>query len=341
MRNLGKTALRVTEIGFGGAPLGNLFAIVTEPDAQASLATAWDNGCRYFDTSPYYGYGLSERRVGDALREKPRDQYVLSTKVGRLITPGLHTRGSGTAFETPMPFGAKFDYGYDATMRSIADSLQRLGLDRIDVALIHDIARDYHGDDYPRHLRGAMEGGYRALVELKAAGQIGAIGLGVNEVAACEEAMGHGDFDCFLLGGRYTLLEQAPVDRFFPACQKKNISIIVGGPFNSGLLARLGRSDATYNYVAVPPDIAKRAAALHETCARHGVPLPAAALQFPLAHPVVAAIIPGARNRAEVASHWQWARLKIPAALWDDLRERGLLHPDAPVPQGPILQAQS
>ncbi len=337
MRNLGKTALRVTEIGFGGAPLGNLFAVVTEPDAQASLATAWDNGCRYFDTSPYYGYGLSERRVGDALRQKPRDQYVLSTKVGRLITPGLHTRGSGTAFETPMPFGAKFDYGYDATMRSIEDSLQRLGLDRIDVALVHDIARDYHGDDYPRHLRDAMEGGYRALVELKAAGQIGAIGLGVNEVAACEEAMGHGDFDCFLLAGRYTLLEQAPLDRFFPACQKKSISIIVGGPFNSGVLARVGRPDATYNYGAVPPEIAKRAASLLEVCNRHNVPLPAAALQFPLGHPVVAAVIPGARNSAEVASHWQWARLKIPAALWDDLRERGLLHSQAPVPLGPIL----
>jgi len=337
LRKLGTTSLQVTEIGFGGAPLGNLFEVVTEPDAQGSLTTAWDNGCRYFDTSPYYGYGLSERRVGDALRQKPRDEYVLSTKVGRLITPGLHSRGPGTAFQTPMPFGSKFDYGYDATMRSIEDSFQRLGLDCIDVALIHDVARDHHGDDFPRQLRIAMEGGYRALAELKAAGQIGAIGLGVNEVEACEAAMGHGDFDCFLLAGRYTLLEQAPLDRFFPACQKKNISIIIGGPFNSGILARVGEPGATYNYVAAPPEIAKRAAALHEVCARHNVPLPAAALQFPLAHPVVAAVIPGARNAAEVASHWQWARLKIPAALWDDMREHGLLHSRAPVPQGPVL----
>jgi D-threo-aldose 1-dehydrogenase len=337
LRNLGKTALRVTELGFGGAPLGNLFAVVTEPNAQAGLKAAWDNGCRFFDTAPYYGYGLSERRVGDALREKKRDQYVLSTKIGRLITPGLHTRGEGTAFETPMPFGAKYDYGYDATKRSLEDSLQRLGLDRIDVALIHDIGREQHGDDHPRHMCDAMEGGYRALAELKKSGQIGAIGLGVNEVAVCEEAMGHGDFDCFLLAGRYTLLEQAPLDRFFPACQKRNISIIVGGPFNSGLLARVGQPDATYNYGAVPDEVARRAAALHEVCARHNVPLPAAAIQFPLAHPVVAAVIPGARNAAEVASHWQWVKQKIPAALWDDLRASALLHREAPVPKGSVL----
>ncbi|WP_119301091.1 aldo/keto reductase [Dongia deserti] len=337
MRNLGKTPLRVTEIGFGGAPLGNLFAVVTDTEAQASLATAWENGCRFFDTAPLYGYGLSERRVGDALREKPRDRYVLSSKVGRLLRPGTLGRGDGTDFKSPMPFYAEFDYSYDATMRSIEDSLQRLGLDRIDVALIHDVGRDWHGDQQPAMFRQAMSGAAKALAELRAAGRIGAIGLGVNESDVCEEALEHGDFDCFLLAGRYTLLEQAPLDRLFPACQKRNVSIIIGGPFNSGLLARVGQPDATYNYGAVPPEIAQRAAALHEVCGRHGVPLPAAALQFPLAHPVVASVIPGARNTAEVASHWQWARLRLPAALWEDLRERGLLHPEAPVPQGPVL----
>ena len=336
MRNLGKTALRVTEIGFGGAPLGNLFAIVTEPDAQASLVTAWDNGCRFFDTSPLYGYGLSERRIGDALREKPRDQYVLSTKVGRLLRTGAG-RDSVADFRSPMPFHGEFDYSYDATMRSIEDSLQRLGLDRIDVALIHDIGRDWHGDRQPEMFRSAMKGSAKALAELRAAGQVGAIGIGVNETDVCESALQEADFDCFLLAGRYTLLEQEPLERLFPACRKRNVSIINGGAFNSGLLARLGRPDATYNYGAVPPEIAKRAAALHEVCARHNVPLPAAALQFPLAHPVVATVIPGARNAAEVASHWQWARLKIPAALWDDLRAHGLLHAEAPVPQGPVL----
>ena len=337
MRNLGKTALRVTEIGFGGAPLGNLFAVVTEPDAQASLKTAWDSGCRLFDTAPLYGYGLSERRFGDALREKARDQYVLSTKVGRLLRPGTVGRGDGTDFHSPMPFYAEFDYSYDATMRSLEDSLQRLGLERIDVALIHDIGRDWHGDRQPEMFRKAMSGSAKALAELKAAGRIGAIGIGVNEVEVCEEALQAADFDCFLLAGRYTLLEQGPLDRLFPACQKRNVSLIIGGAFNSGLLARVGQPDATYNYGAVPPEIAQRAAALHEVCARHNVPLPAAALQFPLGHPAVASVIPGARNAAEVASHWQWARMKIPAALWDDLRAHGLLHPEAPVPQGPIL----
>lgn len=337
LRTLGKTGVKVTEIGFGGAPLGNLFTAVTERDAQECLNAAWDNGCRFFDTSPYYGYGLSERRVGDALREKPRDQYVLSTKVGRIITPGLHTRGPGTGFATPMPFGSRFDYGYDGTRRSLEDSLQRLGLDRIDVALIHDLGRDYHGDEYPRYFREAMEGGYRALIELKEAGNIAAIGLGVNGADACENAMRHGDFDCFLLAGRYTLLEQAPLDNLLPACQQRHISIIIGGPFNSGLLARFGRADATYDYGAVPPDVAQRTQALAEACAHHGVSLAAAALQFPLAHPAVAAIIPGARNKAEVDSHWQMVKQKLPKALWDDLRAKGLLHKDAPVPQGPIL----
>lgn len=337
MRNLGKTSLRVTEIGFGGAPLGNLFATVTETEAEASLAAAWHNGCRLFDTAPFYGYGLSERRVGDALRDRPRDQYVLSTKVGRLLRPGPQGRGGGTDFKSPMPFHAEFDYSHDATMRSFEDSLQRLGLDRIDVALIHDIGRDWHGDRQPAIVRQAMSGAAKALAELKAAGRIGAIGIGVNEAEVCEEALEQGDFDCFLLAGRYTLLEQAPLDRLFPACRKRNVSIIIGGPFNSGLLARVGQPDATYNYGAVPPEIAQRAAALHAVCSRHGVPLPAAALQFPLAHPVVASVIPGARNAAEVASHWQWARLKIPAALWEDLQAQGLLHPEAPVPQGPVL----
>ena len=337
LRTLGKTSLPVTEIGFGGAPLGNLFAVVTEQDAQASLAAAWQNGCRFFDTAPFYGYGLSERRFGDALREKPRADFRLSTKVGRLIRPGTTEKGPGTDFRSPMPFFAEFDYSYDATMRSFEDSLQRLGLDRIDVALIHDIGRDWHGDNQPEVFRNAMKGSAKALAELKAAGTVGAIGIGVNDADVCEQALQAADFDCFLLAGRYTLLEQGPLDRLFPACQKRNVSIIVGGAFNSGLLARLGQPDATYNYGEVPPEIAKRAAALHEVCAHHNVPLPAAALQFPLGHPVVASVIPGARNAAEVASHWQWARLKIPAALWEDLRAKGLLHADAPVPKGPVL----
>lgn len=332
MRQIGKTKLRVTELGFGSAPLGNLLAVVAESDARAALACAWDNGCRLFDVAPFYGYGLAEQRLGDHLRDRPRDQFVLSTKVGRLLKPGAHLRTS-PHYQSPLPFHDVFDYSYDAVMRSLESSLQRLGLDRIDIVLFHDLGRAQHGERHPELMRQAMEGGYRALAELKSAGQIGAIGLGVNEIAVCEEAMGNGDFDCFLLAGRYTLLEQAPLDRLFPACQAKGISIIVGGAFNSGLLARMGRPDATYNYGSVPAEIAHRANALLAVCNRHGVPLPAAALQFPLAHPVVAALVAGARTEAEVASQYEWARVKIPAALWGDLRAAGLLHANAPVPQ--------
>ncbi len=222
---------------------------------------------------------------------------MLSTKVGRLLRPGMG-RDSVADFKSPMPFHAEFDYSYDATMRTFEDSLQRLGLDRIDVALIHDVGRDWHGDRQPEMFRKAMDGSAKALMALKAAGTVGAIGVGLNEADVCEDALNAADFDCFLLAGRYTLLEQGPLDGLFPACQKRNVSIIAGGAFNSGLLARLGQPDATYNYGAVPPEIAKRATALHEVCAHHNVPLPAAALQFPLGHPVVPTVIPGARNAA-------------------------------------------
>jgi D-threo-aldose 1-dehydrogenase len=332
LRQIGKTDLYATQLGFGSAPLGNLLAVVAEADARGAVVRAWENGCRLFDTAPFYGYGLAERRLGDVLREHPRDAFVLSTKVGRLLKPGAHLRAS-EHYQSPLPFHDVFDYSYDAVMRSIECSLQRLGLERIDIALFHDLGRVQHGERHPEFMRQAMDGGYRALAELKAAGQIAAIGLGVNEVAVCEEAMGHADFDCFLLAGRYTLLEQAPLDRLLPACQAKGISILIGGAFNSGLLARMGRPDATYNYGAVPPEVAHRANALLTVCNRHGVPLPAAALQFPLAHPAVASVVAGARTRAEVDAQYDWMRLKIPAALWDDLRAAGLLHADAPVPE--------
>jgi D-threo-aldose 1-dehydrogenase len=331
-REIGRTGLHVTPLGFGGAPLGNLFAPVAEPDARTSLDTAWSKGCRYFDTAPYYGLGLSERRVGDALREHKRDDFVLSTKVGRLIQRGAKADPIASQFHSPMPFHVVFDYSYDGVMRSVEGSYQRLGLDRVDILLLHDLGEAEHGKELPRIFKGAMEGGYRALEELKRAGQIRAIGMGVNEVAICEEAMRHGDFDCFLLAGRYTLLEQGGQDELFPACRRKGVSIILGGPFNSGILVRAGRADATYNYAAVPPEIRTRVEKLLEVCRAHDVSLPAAALQFPLANPVVASVIPGARTPAESASHWEMLGAKIPAAFWAELRERKLLHPGVPVP---------
>jgi D-threo-aldose 1-dehydrogenase len=333
-RRIGKTPLRVGPVGFGAAPLGNLLAPVSDSDAAAALAAAWSNGCRYFDTAPFYGYGLSERRVGDGLRERARDEFLLSTKVGRLIRPGEHESKKSEGFHSPLPFRAVYDYSYDGVMRSLEDSYQRLGLDRIDLALMHDVGRLTHGECHAEVMRIAMSGGYRALEELRRNGQVAAIGLGVNEIAVCQEAMASADFDCFLLAGRYTLMEQEPLNELFPACQAKGISIIVGGPFNSGVLVRAEGPDATYNYVAASEAIRQRVRKLSQICASHGVLLPAAALQFCLAHPVVASVIPGARNAAETASHWQMLRARIPAALWAELRAVGLLHPAAPTPPG-------
>jgi D-threo-aldose 1-dehydrogenase len=331
-RAIGKTKLSVTALGFGAAPLGNLYEPVSDAAAKGAIDAAWASGRRLFDTAPFYGYGLSERRIGDALREQPRDQFVLSTKVGRLIRRGWHESKAQEMFRSPMPFHARFDYSYDGVMRSIEDSYQRLGLDSIDIALIHDIGRTTHGDDHDAMMKVAMEGGYRALDELRRNGQILAIGLGINEVDVCLQAMLHGDFDCFLLAGRYTLLEQAALDDLLPACAAKNISVIVGGPFNSGILARADAVDATYNYEVAPPAIRDRVRRLVEICQAHHVSLPAAALQFTLAHPMVASVIPGARSESEVASHHDMLAARIPAGFWLELRSAGLLHAAAPVP---------
>ena len=327
MRRIGKTKLQVTELGLGSAPLGNLLGIVSDADARAAVTCAWDNGCRLFDTAPFYGYGLAERRLGDVLREHPRGEFVLSTKVGRLLKPGAHLRTSGH-YQSPLPFHDVFDYSYDAVMRSIELSLQRLGLERIDIALFHDLGRVQHGDHHAGFMRQAMEGGYRALEELRGGGAVCAIGIGVNEREVLLEAMEWGQWDAFLLAGRYTLLEQAPLDDLLPKCAAAGTSIVVGGPLNSGILA--GRD--TWNYNLAPPEVVERVKAIGAICDAHRVPLPAAALQFPLAHPAVAAIIPGPRNADEFRANLGLLRHPIPPALWTDLKQAGLLHPDAPVP---------
>ena len=334
-RTLGTTNVEVTTLGFGGAPLGNLFWPVSEQDAQDVLAAAWAAGCRLFDTAPYYGYGLSERRFGDFLRKQPRNEFTLSTKVGRLLRPGYHPRKEREGFVDTLPFWADFDYSYDAVMRSIEDSYQRLGMDRIDIALMHDIGRVTHGDEaHPALMKTAMESGYKALDELRASGVIKAIGLGVNEWEVCQEALQHADLDCFLLAGRYTLLEQTSLDRFLPECERRKVSIIIGGPFNSGVLARGLDEKATYNYGAIPESVRVKVTQLQAVCQEFQVPMAAAALQFPLAHPAIASIIPGARSRAELEANINLLQAPIPETFWQALRERGLLHSKAPTPVG-------
>jgi D-threo-aldose 1-dehydrogenase len=327
-RRIGRTSVEVTELGLGCATLGGSRIAVSRQQAEAIVGAAWAAGVSYIDAAPYYGVGQAERCVGDAMRWVPRDEWVLSTKVGRLLRP-RRTAVEDTDRRDPLPFDPVYDYSYDGVMRSFEDSLQRLGLARIDILYVHDIGAMQHGREaHPGLMRALRDGGYRALEELRAAGTVRAIGIGVNEREVLLEALEWGEWDAFLLAGRYTLLEQAPLDDLLPKCEKAGTSIVVGGPLNSGILA--GRD--TWNYKAAPREIVARVNAIEAVCERHRVPLAAAALQFPLAHPAVAAIIPGPRNVEEFHTNVRLLRHPIPAALWADLRAAGLLHPHAPTP---------
>ena len=326
-RRIGHTALEVTVLGLGTATLGGARIPVTRKTAEAIVGAAWTAGVRYVDTAPFYGVGQAERAVGNALREQPRDDWVLSTKVGRLLRP-MPQPPATLERRHPLPFDVVYDYSHDGIMRSFEDSLQRLGLARIDILYVHDIGAYQHGAAAPQHTQSLRDSGYRALESLKRSGAVGAIGIGVNEREVLLEAMEWGDWDAFLLAGRYTLLEQAPLDDLLPKCLARGVSIVLGGPFNSGILA--GRD--TWNYNIAPPEIAAKAKAIGAVCERHGVPLPAAALQFPLAHPAVAAVIPGPRDVAEFEANLKLLEHPIPPALWADLRAEKLLHPEAPTP---------
>jgi len=329
-RRIGRTAVEVTVLGLGCATLGGSRIAVSRHEAEAIVGAAWAAGVSYIDTAPYYGVGQAERCVGDAMRWVPRDEWVLSTKAGRLLRP-RRTAVEDTDRRHPAPFEPVYDYSYDGVMRSFEDSLQRLGLARIDILYVHDIGAMQHGEEaHPRLMRTLRDGGYRALEKLRAAGTVRAVGIGVNEREVLLEALDWGDWDAFLLAGRYTLLEQLPLEDLLPKCEKSGTSIVVGGPLNSGILA--GRD--TWNYQTAPPEIAARVNAIEAVCDSHRVPLAAAALQFPLAHPAVAAVIPGPRNVDEFHANVRLLRHAIPAALWADLRDAGLLHPHAPTPAG-------
>lgn len=333
-RKLGSSDLEVPVFGFGGAPLGNMYAEFSDDQAVATVRAAHDAGLRLFDTAPFYGFGLSEHRVGDALRWEDRDSYVLSTKIGRLIRPAPPEETEGGLFKKILPFVAVFDYSYDGVMRSFEDSLQRLGTHRIDILLIHDVDIWTHGSEEARLVRfkEVMDSGYKALRELRDSGVVKAIGAGLNEIAACEAFARAGEFDCFLLASRYTLLEQAALDSFLPLCAEKDISLLIGGPYNTGILATGAVEGAYYNYAPAPPEIMERVRRIESVCARHQVRLASAALQFPLGHERVAAIIPGARKPEEILANKAIFEAPIPADFWAELKHEGLLREDAPVP---------
>jgi D-threo-aldose 1-dehydrogenase len=332
-RALGRTAVRVTRLGFGGAPLGNLFRRLDEPQATDAVRRAWAAGVRYFDTAPLYGSGLSEQRLGAVLAREPRDTFVLSTKVGRRLVPGAsHAPPLESVYVDVPPLVPVFDYSAEAARASLVASLERLGVGRVDVVLIHDLGPVTHGDADARRYAEAMDGAYRVLDELRAEGTIRAIGVGANEWPILERCARDADFDCFLLAGRYSLLEQTALDSFLPLCVRREISVIVGGPYNSGILASGARPGATYNYAPAPPAVLERVRALERVVAAHGVPLAAAALQFPFHHPSVATVIPGARAAGEVEENLRLLRHPIPPTLWRDLKAEGLVRIDAPTP---------
>ncbi len=331
---IGNGGLTFTELGFGTAPLGNLYRAISDDDAHAILEAAWDAGVRYFDTAPLYGLGLSETRLNRFLRDKPRDDYVLSTKIGRLFqatTPDKRD-GIGKWFDVPSR-NEVYDYTYDGVMRSLEFSLERLGVDRIDVLYAHDLDVFNHGSwaQLESYMTTLMDGGYVALRDLRDEGVITAFGAGVNEWQPCQWMAERGDFDLFLLAGRYTLLEQEALDSMLPLCEERGIGIVIGGPYNSGILATGPKPGAYYNYDPAPPDILDRVGRIQSICQAHGVKLLDAAFQFPLLHPAVVSVIPGGQGTEEMASNIAAARATIPDALWAELKAEGLMHQDAPV----------
>ena len=326
LRRLGRSPVHVTELSFGGAAIGNLYTEVSEQDARAAVDAAWAGGIRTFDTAPHYGLGLSERRLGDALRRRPRDEYVISTKVGRLLYPrppappaagprppgdpaGPDTEG----FAVPARYVRRFDYSADGVTRSLEASLARLGLDRVDIALIHD--PDEHAEQ-------AFREAYPALEKLRAAGVVRAIGAGMNQAEMLTRFVTDTDVDLVLVAGRYTLLDRSAATELLPAALRRGVSVIAGGVFNSGVLAAPG-AGATYDYQAAPAELIERARRLQEACARFGVPLRAAAARFPLTHPAVASVLIGARNAAEITDALRLRTVDIPAALWDAVADAG------------------
>lgn len=325
--------IRFTRLGFGSAPLGNLYKAISEEQARDTLETAWKAGMRYFDTAPLYGLGLSETRINHFLRGKKRADYIVSTKVGRLLqacAPKERT-GIGKFFATPSRREV-YDYGYDGVMRSFEASLERLGLDSVEILFVHDIDVFNHGTEAARDARvdELMKGGYKALLKLRDEKVIKAFGAGVNEWPVCEMLAHRGDFDLFLLAGRYTLLEQESIKSFLPLCERRGIGIVLGGPYNSGILARGPRKGAQYNYSNAPKAVLDRVAAIDAICRRHKVKLPVAALQFPFFHKQVVSVIPGAAAPSEIRANVGYLNARAPKALWKELKAAGFIHPDAP-----------
>jgi D-threo-aldose 1-dehydrogenase len=334
IRKFGRVGFDITDMGFGAAPIGNFLRPIPEAEAGAMVERAWDAGMRYFDTAPYYGHGLSELRLGHYLRWKPREQFVVSSKVGRVLKAARKETIDFKPWVDAAPFKPRFDYSYDGTMRSFEDSLQRLGLGYIDILFIHDADVFTHGAEMQKvYFKQAMDGCYRALIELREQGLVKAIGVGVNNWEVMLDFMKAGDFDTLLVAGRYTLLEQESLDELLPLCERRGTAIVIGGGFNGGILATGAVPGAKWNYAPAPAPIMEKVEKIEAVCARHKVPLAAAALQFLLAHPAVASHVPGTRNVQQMNQNLELVAHPIPAPFWQELKAEGLLRQDAPVPK--------
>ena len=332
-----KSRLISGPLGFGGAPLGNLFHELAEDQAIALVRHAHAAGVRYFDTAPHYGNGLSEMRIGKALGAIERDEYVLSTKVGRILVPDRAAPREQNGYVGVLPYRQRWDYSHKGTLRSIEDSLQRLGVSRLDIVYIHDIDRDTHGATYAQRFEEVLTGAVPALTQLRERGLIGGFGLGVNDWRVCVEALSHVDLDILLLAGRYTLLDQSALSELLPVCERRGVAVVIGGPYNSGILATGAHpADGTvpyFNYAPARPELVARVAAIEALCAEFDVPLRAAALQFPREHPAVVSVIPGARTIPELDQNLELATRSVTPAFWQALSDRGLIAPNAPLPQ--------
>jgi len=334
-RKLGRTDVTVTELGFGGVPLGELFERVSEAQGQETLQAAWDVGVRYFDTAPFYGYGKSEHRIGRFLCEQRRKEFVLSTKVGRVLRAARDL----DSFDQDMwagglPFDWAFDYSYDGIMRSYEDSLQRLGLNSIDLLLIHDLDYGFHTteEQVTASLAQVYTSGWRALDELRASGQIKAVGAGLNKLGMVPRFLDMVDLDFFIIAMPYTLLDQDALDAEFPKCAGQDVSVVIGSVFASGILATGPSESALYAYAPASAEIREKTRRIEIICQQHNTPLAAAALQFPLAHPIVCAVIPGAHKPEHIRSNFKFFQHSIPDDVWTELKAEGLLREDAPTP---------
>jgi D-threo-aldose 1-dehydrogenase len=328
-RMIGKTDLAVTEYSFGTAPLGGLYRACPRDVAMATLDAAWEEGLRYYDTAPWYGFGRAERHVGDFLRDKPKGSYVLSTKVGRVMMPVPDDRVPDYGFVDPLPFDARYDYSYDGIMRCVELSYARLGLNRIDILYVHDIGVYTHGAARNAvYLRQLLDSGPKALCELKSSGTVKAFGLGVNEVPVCLDVLEQADLDCILLAGRYTLLDRSAVAQLLPLCERKGTSLVVGGVFNSGILATGPVEGAHFDYMPATPEIAGKVGAMMEAAQQRGLPLAAPALQFPLEHPAVASVLTGTAKPESLRRNMALARMVLPGNIYPAFEPYTLVAPE-------------